>query len=86
MFDIINESIRWCQCENYSECYEIIEDLAYKGIFLGEFSKAMLKVNNIANELLKVAKSIDNVELEHKLSQIPSLTLKFVICNQSLYL
>ena len=86
MFDIIDESIRWCQCENYTECYEIIEDLAYKGIFLGEFSKAMLKVNNIANELLKVAKSIDNVELEHKLSQIPSLTLKFVICNQSLYL
>jgi superfamily II RNA helicase len=86
MYDIIDESIRWCQCENYTECYEIIEDLAYKGIFLGEFSKAMLKVNNIANELIKVAKSIDNVELEHKLSQIPSLTLKFVICNQSLYL
>jgi len=86
MYDIIDESIRWCQCENYTECYEIIEDLAYKGIFLGEFSKAMLKVNNIANELIKVAKSINNVELEHKLSQIPSLTLKFVICNQSLYL
>ncbi len=86
MYDIIDESIRWCQCKNYTECYEIIEDLAYKGIFLGEFSKAMLKVNNIANELIKVAKSINNVELEHKLSQIPSLTLKFVICNQSLYL
>lgn len=86
MYDIIDESIRWCQCENYTECYEIIEDLAYKGIFLGEFSKAMLKVNNIANELIKVAKSINNVELEHKLSQISSLTLKFVICNQSLYL
>jgi superfamily II RNA helicase len=86
MYDIIDDSIRWCQCENYIECYEIIADLAYKGIFLGEFSKAMLKVNNIANELIKVAKSINNVELEHKLSQIPSLTLKFVICNQSLYL
>lgn len=86
MYDIIDESIRWCQCNNYVECYEIIDDLAYKGIFLGEFSKAMLKVNNIANELLKVAKTINHVELEHKLSQIPSLTLKFVICNQSLYL
>ncbi len=85
-YDIIDETIRWCKSTTYEECYEIIKQLENKKIFLGEFSRALLKINNIVNELLKVIKLNNDVELEHKLVQVRELTLKFVVCNQSLYL
>ncbi len=85
-YDIIDETIQWCNCSTYEECFEIIKQLESKKIFLGEFSRALLKINNIANELIKVSKLCNNVELEHKLTHIRELTLKFVVCNQSLYL
>jgi superfamily II RNA helicase len=83
--DIINESINWCNCTNYDECCQIIKLLENKNIFLGEFCKALLKINNIADELIKLSKFTNNIELENKLSQIRDLTLKYIICNQSLY-
>jgi len=85
-FDIVNETMNWCKCTNYDECYEIIKLLENKKIFLGEFCKALLKINNIADELIKLSKFANNLELENKLTQIRDLTLKFVVCNQSLYL
>jgi hypothetical protein len=39
----------------------------------------------MVNELKNVAEYIGNVELLHKLTQIPELTLKFIATNQSLY-
>ena len=57
-----------------------------KEIFLGEFVKALLKINNIAAELEKVAEYIGNIELLHKLKEIPQKTLKYVATNQSLYI
>jgi len=44
-----------------------------------------LKINNISSELEKVAEYIGNMELLHKLREIPQLTLKYVATNQSLY-
>jgi len=44
-----------------------------------------LKINNISSELEKVAEYIGNIELLHKLREIPHLTLKYVATNQSLY-
>ena len=84
-FDIVNESMDWCKSTNYDDCYEIIKLLENKRIFLGEFCKALLKINNIANELIKLSKFITNIELENKLSQLTDLTIKLVVCNQSLY-
>jgi len=85
-YDIIDETLLWCNSKTYEECFEIIKILASKKIFLGEFSRALLKINNITNELIKVTKISNDVELENKLIQVRDLTLKFVICNQSLYL
>ena len=43
------------------ECKEIIYTLnSEKNIFLGDFVKALLKINNIANELERVAESISH--------------------------
>jgi hypothetical protein len=57
-----------------------------KGIFLGEFVKAILKINNISSEMEKVAEGMGNMELLSKLKEIPVKTLKFVATNQSLYI
>ena len=55
-------------------------------IFLGEFVKAVLKINNVASEMEKVAENQGNIEFLSKLKEIPNLTLKFVVTNQSLYI
>ena len=39
----------------------------------------------MANELKNVAEYLGNIELLHKLQEIPELTLKFIATNQSLY-
>ena len=87
VYDIQSIMMDWCDTKSEKESKEIIDFLlTEKEIFLGEFVKCVLKINNIAHELESVCDSIGNVELKHKLSQIPELTLKFVATNQSLYI
>lgn len=85
-YDLINHVVHWCDCESIEECKFFLQTLeTEKEIFLGEFVKALLKINNISNELEKVAEVIGNIELLSKLRVIPQLTLKYVATNQSLY-
>ena len=48
--------------------------------------KAILKINNIANEIEKAATIKEDLELLHKLKLVQDLTLKYCVSNQSLYL
>ena len=85
-FDLIDATLAWCECESAVECKQVLQNLeANKGIFLGEFVKAITKINNISSEMEKIAESIGNISLLSKLRDIPRLTLKFVATNQSLY-
>jgi superfamily II RNA helicase len=85
-YDLINYVDKWCYCENASECKELLQKLEYeKEVFLGEFVKALLKINNICGELEKIAELFGNVSLLSKLKEIPIMTLKYVVTNQSLY-
>jgi superfamily II RNA helicase len=85
-YDLINYVDKWCFCENDQECKAVLQKLAdEKEIFLGEFVKALLKINNICGELEKIAELIGNMSLLHKLKKIPLMTLKYVVTNQSLY-
>ena len=85
-YDLIDYVIMWCECESAVECKLILQTLeSEKNIFLGEFVKAILKINNVAGEMEKIAESIGNIALLHKLKEISLLTLKFVATNQSLY-
>jgi superfamily II RNA helicase len=86
-FDIINYTFDWCQCNTVEDCKYVLQEMNNKkDIFLGEFVKALLKINNITNELEKVAELIGDIELLHKLREIPQKTLKYVATNQSLYI
>jgi superfamily II RNA helicase len=76
----------WCACDE-PECKMVLQKLGEeKGISLGEFVKALLKINNIVDELGKVAEINGDVLLLNKLAKISVNTLKFVATNQSLYI
>ena len=85
-YDLIQYSMDWCDADNPEMCKFILQNLEKeKGIFLGEFVKALLKINNISSEMELIAESIGNISLLSKLKEIPNITLKFVVTNQSLY-
>jgi hypothetical protein len=85
-YDLISYVEEWTQCEDVETCKLVLQRLASeKEIFLGEFVKALLKINNIGAEMEKIAEMIGNIEFLSKLREIPNLTLKYVVTNQSLY-
>ena len=85
-YDIIDYVIQWCECNDEAECKTLLQNMFdEKQIFLGEFIKAILKINNISSELEKVCEIIGDNHLLTLLKQIPQITLKFVATNQSLY-
>ena len=86
-FDLMDYIYEWCNCEDVNDCKLLLQKMeTEKEIFLGEFIKAILKINNISNEFEKVAEQIGNIELLQKLKDISNKTLKYVATNQSLYI
>jgi superfamily II RNA helicase len=86
-FELIDYIREWCEAEDEVSCKNIILKLkSEKEIFLGEFIKAILKINNVAAEFEKICESLQNVCLLEKIKKIPKLTLKYVATNQSLYI
>ena len=67
-------------------CKKIISDLEYWGISLGDFIKAINKINSIAKELEKVATLMEDLDFLKTVKEIPELLLKYVVTNDSLYI
>jgi superfamily II RNA helicase len=85
-YNIASSILDWCNCSNEFECKRLIETQLYeRDISIGEFTKAVMKISAMTNELIKMCESINNIELLHKLSGIDNMILKFVTTNQSLY-
>jgi superfamily II RNA helicase len=85
-YNLVEYVMKWCDCECVEDCKLLIQTLEQeKGIFLGEFVKALLKINNISCEMEYIAEKMGNIEFLHILKQIPTLTMKYVVTNQSLY-
>ncbi len=86
IFDIIDESMEWCDCENEAECkYFIQTKIADKGISVGDFTKAMLKIATIVKEISTICEEMQHLELLYKLNQIEPMILKYITTSQSLY-
>lgn len=85
-FDLQQEILDWFDAENEYDCKEILQRAKQKGVFTGEFIKAILKINNVADEFIKICETINHVELLEKIKEIPTKTLKYIITNQSLYI
>lgn len=86
-FAIANEVFEWCQCADENDCHVVLQGLRdEKGVSIGDFTKAMLKISTVVRELISVCEKTGKVELMSRLSQIDPLILKHVTTNQSLYL
>ena len=86
LFEFVNPILEWCEAEDEKTCKDIMKKCEFEyETFPGEFIKSVLKIYNMVNEMKNVAEYMGNVELLHKLTAIPDLTLKFVATNQSLY-
>ena len=86
-YELIDYIIEWCDCENENKCINLIHRFkTEKNLFLGEFIKAIIKINNIVKELEKICEINNNISLLQKIKNIPELTLKYVVTNQSLYI
>lgn len=85
-YDLCSYLVEWCDCSTQQECKLVLQKLEQeKEVFLGEFVKAILKINNVAGEMERVAESVGNISLLSVLREIPDMTLKYVATNQSLY-
>ena len=84
--DIVEEAMKWCDCETEEECKVFIScELSKKEIGVGDFTKAMLKIATVAREWCAIPEIAENVSLEYKLVQIDTMVLKYIATNQSLY-
>ena len=85
-YDLFHYMAEWCNAECVEDCKWVLQKMiTEKGIFLGEFVKALLKINNIAAEIGSIAEKMGNMHLLGLLKSIPSKILKYVVTNQSLY-
>ena len=85
-YDLLNYVDKWCDCEDVESCKVVLQEMGEeKQIFLGEFVKALLKINNISCEMEKIAELTGNIAFLSKLKEIQNMTLKYVVTNQSLY-
>jgi len=86
MYDLLDDIALWCECQTEQECkYYIQTTLAEKGISIGDFSKAVLKIATIAKEIGALCETYGKTELQYKLSSIEPLILKYITVAQSLY-
>jgi superfamily II RNA helicase len=85
-YDLLNYVDKWCDCQDVESCKIVLQEMdEEKQIFLGEFVKALLKINNISGEMEKIAEMTGNIAFLSKLKEIQNMTLKYVVTNQSLY-
>ena len=85
-FDLLDYVSKWCDCECVEDCKILLQTVEReKSIFLGEFVKSILKIINISYEMESVAEQMGNLEFLSVLKEIPKLTMKYVVTNQSLY-
>ena len=85
-YDMAELVLEWCKASNESECNQVLANARQYEIVLGEFVKAILKINAITQELEKVCYLTNNTAMLKILTDIPCTTMKGCVTNQSLYL
>jgi ATP-dependent RNA helicase DOB1 len=86
-YDLMEYMNSWLNSETVEECKYFLQILREeKGIYLGEFVKAMLKIVAICNELSIVCEITYNYDLLKKIKLLIDKIQKFVVTNQSLYI
>jgi hypothetical protein len=85
-YDMPELLMEWIKTDSQEDCKWFIQTrLQDKGISIGDFTKAVMKISTIAKEWSNIAEQFSQVELLHKLAQIDGKILKYVTTSQSLY-
>jgi superfamily II RNA helicase len=85
-YDMPDLVIQWCNCNTEYDCKSFIQNtINDKGISIGDFIKALLKISTISREIAVIAEQCNELECLHKLSKIDEKILKYVTSSQSLY-
>lgn len=87
-YDLIDSMITWAKtCNDEYTCKTFLQNTITieKGISIGDFTRACLKISALTKELMLVGELLGQTEWTHKLSQIDGLVLKYISTTQSLY-
>jgi len=85
-YDIIEYSMKWSELDNELDCKKFIQNtISEKGISIGDFTKAMLKIVTISKEWINVFEELCEVGIVYKLTKIENMVLKYITTSQSLY-
>ena len=74
------------EISNINHCKQVINEVEYWCISLGDFIKAIHKINSIAKEMEKVAILLEDLDFLSTIKNIPKILLKYVITNDSMYI
>jgi superfamily II RNA helicase len=86
-YDLVDDMLEWCKCDTEETCKYFLQThiVANKGISVGDFTKACLKISAISKELSTICEKMGFVSCLHKLSSIDGYLLKYIATTQSLY-
>tara|TARA_B100000795_G_scaffold33647_1_gene22177 strand:- start:4836 stop:7313 length:2478 start_codon:yes stop_codon:yes gene_type:complete len=85
-YDLAEIVYKWAKSEDEIECQNIIIGMEQWDIYIGNFTKAILKICNVAMEMENVCLIQNNLELLKKLREVSNKLKKFIVTNQSLYI
>lgn len=82
-YDLMEFIQKWMTCDNEIDSLSVLQEVKMKkGIFIGDFIKACLKMVNIAKELDR----IERLDFREKLREGTTSLMKFICTHDSLYL
>jgi superfamily II RNA helicase len=86
-FDLVDVMRSWYLAQDEIDCKAVIQVVlgGEKGISIGDFTKAVLKISKIGKEFAAICENIGEFELFAKLAEIDEHILKYMITAQSLY-
>ena len=85
-YDLLEEMGKWVSCQTELECkYFVQGPLTERGISIGDFTKAVLKIATVAREWMAMCEICGQIDMMNRLSQIDGMILKYITTSQSLY-
>ena len=81
-YQFLEYAYEWANGKSIREIYQSQEEPLYEGNFI----KNMIKINNIATEIMESLAIINDFETIEKMSQISSLVVRDIVSTTSIYL
>ena len=84
-YDMMDYMRMWIDADNEEKTKYVLNDAKQYDIFQGEFVKAVLKINSIAEEIESFCDEMNDLILKEVVHGVSDKTLKYIATNQSLY-